>query len=368
LQLATAHKLRSKGFTDAASAVGAGTLNISVGAASFSVVIDESNNTPSGIRDAINAASDNTGAAATIVNVDDGSGGTESRLVLTSNEPGSSGAIIVTVNDNDGSDTDDAGLSQLASVHLIELDPPQDAQITIDGQTITRSSNTISDAIDGVTIQLLSERPEGEGPADLILAPDHSGASAAINKFVEGFNALVEVLHQVARYDTETGQAGSLFGDSAVRNVEFQLRSLLGGRVGEGGSLQSLADIGIKTDDTGKLLLDSATLDKAIQEDVDAVAALFVGEAGLATRLDNLVAGYVDSRGIIEGRTTGLTDRIEDISDQRTALTRRLATLEERLLAQFTAMDALVGQLQATGNYLTQQFSALSNLTAPRRS
>nr|MBS0019021.1 flagellar filament capping protein FliD [Gammaproteobacteria bacterium] len=234
--------------------------------------------------------------------------------------------------------------------------------------TVPSSSDAISDAIDGVTIQLLSERPEGEGPADLTLSPDHSGAGAAINKFVEGFNALVEVLHQVARYDTETGQAGSLFGDSAVRNVEFQLRSLLSSRLGESGSLQSLADIGIKTDDTGKLSLDSATLDRAIQQDVDAVAALFAGDEGLAVRLDKLIVGYANSGGIIEGRTTGLTDRIEDINDQRTALTRRLATLEERLLAQFTAMDALVGQLQATGNYLTQQFSALSNLTAPRRS
>jgi flagellar hook-associated protein 2 len=261
---------------------------------------------------------------------------------------------------------DDAGLSQLQSGHLIELDPAQDAQITIDGQTVTRPSNAISDAIDGVTIELLSVTPEGEGPIHLTLSPDHSGAGDAINKFVEGFNGLVDVLQQVARYDAETGQAGSLFGDSAIRNVEFQLRGLLGSRLSDASSLQSLADIGIKTDDSGKLSVDSAVLDRAIQDDVDAVAALFAGDEGLAVRLDKLIAGYANSGGIIEGRTTGLTDRIEDISDQRDALNRRLTSLEERLLAQFTAMDALVGQLQATGNYLTQQFTALANLTAQR--
>jgi flagellar hook-associated protein 2 len=368
VQLASAQKLRSQGFSDEASAVGTGSLTISVGETAFSVTIDESNNTLAGIRDAINSAADNTGVAATIVNVDGGSGGTESRLVLTSEHPGSSSVITVAVKDDDGDDSDDAGLSRLTSDHLIELDPAKDAQITIDGQIVTRSSNTISDAIDGVTIELLSEAPEGEGPADLRLSQDNSVAGAAINKFVEGFNTLVDVLNQIASYDADTGQAGSLFGDSAVRNVEFQLRRLLGSRLAESGSIQGLADIGITTDDTGKLSVDSATLDRAIQDDVDAVAVLFAGDDGLAGRLDRLVAGYVDSGGIIEGRTTGLTDRIEDISDRREALNRRLTSLEERLMAQFSAMDALVGQLQATGNYLEQQFTALSNLTTQRQS
>lgn len=368
LQLASAQKLRSQGFSNEASAVGTGSLTISVGEAAFSVAIDDSINTLAGIRDAINSASDNTGVAATIVNVDDGSGGTESRLVLTSEQPGSSSVITVAVNDDDGDDSDDAGLSRLASAHLIELDPAKDAQIMIDGQAVTRSSNFISDGIDGVTIELLSETPEGEGPVDLTLSQDNSVAGDAIDTFVESFNTLVDVLNQVARYDADTGHAGALFGDSAVRNVEFQLRGLLGSRLVDSGSLQSLADIGLKTDDTGKLSVDSAALDRAIQDHVDGVAALFAGDDGLAVRLDSLVAGYVDSGGIIEARTAGLTDRIDDISDRREALNRRLTSLEERLMAQFTAMDALVGQLQATGNYLEQQFTALSNLMTQRRS
>lgn len=368
LQLASAQKLRSKGFIDGASAVGTGALTISVGAAAFSVTIDESNNSLSSIRDAINAATDNTGVAATMINVDDGSGSTESRLVLTSEQAGSSGAMTVTVSDDDGNDTDDGGLSQLASAYLIELDPAQGAQIKVDGQTVTRSTNAIADAIEGVTIELVSVTPEEEGAADLRLSPDNSVVGDAINKFVEGFNSLVDVLNQVARYDAETGQAGSLFGDAVVRNVEFQLRQLLGSRSADSGSIQSMVDVGITTDASGKLSVDSAALDSAIQDDLDAVVALFAGDGGIAVRLAEFVSGYVNVGGIIDGRATGLTDRIEDISDQRDALSRRLTSLEERLLAQFSAMDALVGQLQATGNYLTQQFTTLSNLTAQRQS
>lgn len=360
-RLAEPEKLRTKGFSGSDAEVGTGTLTVALGSDSFDVAVDSSNNTLAGIRDAINNAADNPGVTATIVNVDDGSGGTESRLVLSSEEgAGTSKAITVTVADDDGNNTDAAGLSQLASDHLVQLQAAVDAEIRVDEQTITRDSNTISDAIEGITLTLVSADPEAS--ARLTVGSDSSVASTSINDFVESFNKVVDTLNQLSSFNSETGEAGVLFGDATLRNAESQLRRIVGGQVtGLEGNFDSLASIGITTDEQGKLSVDNETLEGAIERDLDAVIQLFASENGVVSQLDSALSGYVSSGGLIADRVDGLNTRVERINDQRADLERRLQAVEERYRAQFTAMDALVGELQSTSNFLSQQFAALQS-------
>ncbi len=374
VRLAESHKLLSKGFTDADVVVGVGTLTIAVDGDSFDITLDAANNTLGGIRDAINDAADNVGVSATIINVDDGMGGTESKMVLTSNATGESSAITLIVDDTtDGDDLDpNVGLSQLVYdpdgagvTNMTEIDQAIDAQIKIDGQTVTRSTNTITDALDGVTVNLVSADPGSE--YDLTVALDDSAASSAIANFVTGFNTLVDTFDEINSYDSETGQAKILFGDSTARTIESRIRRELSNVVASvGGAYNSLPSIGVTTDEVGKLEIDQDTLDAAIEADRDTVAGLFSATDGYANTLDTLLEGYITTDGTIDVRTDGINEQLDDIADSREALALQLESLESRLLAQFNAMDALVAQLQTTGDFLTQQLVPLQTLISGR--
>ena len=117
--IAQNNAFRSVSFATPATAIGEGTLSITVGEDSFDVSILAASNTLTDIRDAINNAVDNAGVSAAIVLVDDGGGGTEAQLLLTAEQTGET--VSVAVDDDDGNDTDLAGLSQLASGNLVEL-------------------------------------------------------------------------------------------------------------------------------------------------------------------------------------------------------------------------------------------------------
>ncbi|KAA3627632.1 MAG: flagellar hook-associated 2-like protein [Proteobacteria bacterium] len=360
VQLAQTNKVRSAGFADSDTVVGMGTLTIAAGMDSFAITIDSSNDTLAEIRDAINSASGNSFVNATIVNVDDGVGGTESRLLLSGTKVGAGNAITITVDDNDLNDTDASGLSQLATGNLVQMDAAQDAIIEIDSQTVTRSSNSISDAIDGVTIELVQAHQTLGDTTELSVAADTVGVSSAINTFVTSYNKMIGAFNQLSSYDATTGATGILFGDATLRSVQTQIRREFTSSVaGLTGDVRNLVQLGITTQEDGTLKIDSTKLNSAITDDLSDVTMLFSSSNGVATRLNSLIDSYIGSSSVLDSRSKSLNNQIEDISDQREALSRRLASLESRLLAQFSAMDALVSQLKSTSNYLTQQLANL---------
>lgn len=367
-QLAVAQKLRSAGFADADTTVGTGTLTISNGSDSFNIEVAAGGDSLAAIRDAINGSADNGIVTAGIVNVDDGAGGTEARLVLTANETGTANGLTVTVTDDDGDDGDAAGLSRLAYdpgnavANLVELTAAADAKVLVDNQLATRSTNTVDDVVDGVTLDLVSADP-GTTYA-LGVSADSAAATKAVDAFVKAFNGFIEVQDNLTSFNADTQQGGLLIGDSTLRLLESGLRSALTDRANGAGDADSLAAIGITTGENGRLVVDDAALADALAADPGGIAALFGGDDGVAVRADGLLTGYLQSNGLLDSRTDSLNNRIDDISDQRLDLARRTDALRSRLLAQFTAMDQLVAQLQSTGNFLTQQ---LANVPVPGR-
>ncbi|MCG8323947.1 MAG: flagellar filament capping protein FliD, partial [Thiotrichales bacterium] len=197
--LAEAHRVISNGFTNSETVVGTGILTIKVGSDAFSVTIDSANDTLAQIRDAINASTDNTGVTASIVNVDDGVGGTESKLIFTAKETGTANKITVTVDDDDLNDTDMNGLSVLVYdpdgsgvSNASEANAAVDSVIVIDGQKITGSSNTVTGALNGVTINLLSTDPGKTH--DLKLELNKTSISNAVQTMVDNFNILSNLM------------------------------------------------------------------------------------------------------------------------------------------------------------------------------
>jgi len=300
--LAQAQKLKSSGtaFAATSSTIGSGTLTIDFGTYSgdnFTLNPDKATKTISiasgqsslaGIRDAINAA--NAGVTAGMVN--DGSG---YRLTLSSRDTGAANALRVVVADADATHTDTSGLSQLMfdgrSVsgvkNMTQSAAAQNASVTIDGIIIGKASNSITDAIEGVTLNLLKQSTAGT-TTNLLVVRDSTGIRNAVESFVKAYNDSAKALKDISAYDAATKQAAILQGDSAVRSIQSELRSLLGSALTTaGGGLATLSEIGIALQSDGTLKLDGAKLQTVVDDPTKDISTLF---AAVGKPTDSLVS------------------------------------------------------------------------------
>jgi flagellar hook-associated protein 2 len=337
-------------FASDTALVGSGVLNIGLGATNFNITTSAAT-TLAGLRDLINQASNNPGISASIVKVS----ATNSQLVLTSTVTGAANTISVTATPDVPAPPSD--LSRFASANLVSVQTASDAIIQLDGQSVTRTSNSLTDVISGVTIALVKADPLAT-PGTLTVAVDKSAATSKVNDFIKAYNSLAGTLSSLSSYDAKTGKASRLFGDATLRGIRNQLRQILSSSVVGGvAGASTLADIGIKTDKAGLLALDSVKLDKAITANSDAVPQLFASTNGLALGFDKVLTNYLAADGPLTARVDGVNKNIGGIADERSKLNLRLTAMEARYRKQFTAMDNLLGKLKSTGTYLTQQLT-----------
>lgn len=350
--LATAAKLASDPFTDSQTAVGTGQLTLALGDASFSLNIDSGDNTLAGIRDAINAAENNTGISATIINESGGS-----RLVLTGQDTGAENTITVTASGGDG------GLDSLVhdpsgsgTTNLTVIESATDAHVRVEGFDHYSASNSVSGVIDHVTLDL--EKADAGNTHVLTISENLGSARGRLDEFIDKYNTLIEVTNKLTAYDPESNQAGPLQGDSGVRGVMSQIRSIISGQVGQiAGQRDSLAVFGITTAANGQLEVDKETLDGMLEARPDALASLLSSEQGIGTGLDSYLGSVLGSGNLLASRQDGLTDRLDQIADDRVRLDERMAQVEARYIKQFSAMDSLVAQLSQTSSFLEQQLA-----------
>lgn len=383
-QLATSSKVALAAVPAAeGKTLSSGTLSIKVGSESMlDVVVNSSNNTLAGIRDAINKAA--SGVSASIVTDDQGS-----RLVLTSSKQGDGNDITVEVSDV-GVDGDtslsalaftanasapdvadypggEADADYLAAVQAYNeagkvIGTAQSAKLTVDGLSVTRDSNSISQVIDGVSIDLKTL-----GSSTLTVAQDQAGVKANVQKFADAYNTLITFINSATKVtvvnDTSAPVTGALLGDSSVRSLVNMVRNEMVAVQGDG-AVRVLADLGVTTQKDGTLKVDSDRLGKAVTNDSDAISAYFTGDSGLAVRLSGKLAAYTEGNGILEQRTESLQSTLNKVDKQKTELTTRMAALSERLYKQFNAMDALVGQLKSTSDNLTSLFDSMPGVVS----
>lgn len=348
-QLAQRQSLASASIADKDTTThGSGTLTFSIGGVSTDIAIDDSNNTLEGIANAINEA----GAGVSAGVVDTGSG---FRLVMTSDESGTDNAISVTT-------AGDASLSQFSfdggGSGMSQTVAALDAKLEVNGIAITRSSNTVESVVEGVTFDLKSE-----GISTVTVASDPDKVTERVQEFVDKYNALQDVIKKASGYDAGAERGGVLSGDSTIRSLQGDLRGMLTSIPGglQNSPVRMLADIGITTNpDTGKLDFSPDEFKEQLSKNPDEVAALFSGDNGVAASALKSVESYVQSSGRFDSRTEGLNKSLEDIQDQRSRLADKIESLRERLVKQFSAADALISQLQNTGNFVSQQLEALA--------
>lgn len=360
LRLAQTHKLGSDSLSSTQTFGGSAGDQLVIGAGGKSFTLDlATGKTLSEIRDSINAATDNPGIVASLVKVDD------SHQVLTLNaaNTGSANAVTATATLAAGASLSfhtanlDASGQQMTDTTLL------DAAVRIDGTAVTRSSNQLTDVIDGLTINL--QKAASGTRATLSVSRDLTSTTTDVSAFVSQYNAFTSTLTALSGFKGVGATQPALYGDAGVRGLTNQLRVELGRTVtGLTGAFTKLSDIGITTGSDGRLTLDNTKLNAALTKDPSGVGKLFGSTDGFATRVDGLIKSYVQSGGVLDSRTQGVKGRIDRINTSQATLDRRLTALEAQYKKQFTAMDTLVGQLQSTSSYLTAQFTALSKTTA----
>jgi flagellar hook-associated protein 2 len=355
-ELATAQQLSSQRFADGANhVVGTGTLSLSLGDESFSVTIGSENSTLAEIRDAINAADDNPGIRATLIHEANGS-----RLVLTSAKTGAENEIAVSQSGGDGGL---AALEYSASLpaNYTEIAEAKDAIVNIANATITSSTNTIDNAIDGVSLTLVAKSEDA--PTTLTVTYDRESVTTRVNNFVTAYNALTSQISRLRNYDSVTKTGGPMIGDSMLGGIESQLRRTISDSVdGASASFNTLASIGITTQADGKLAVDSAKLNKALDGNFEAVGKLFGSEQGIGAKLFGQMDERLKTDGALDTRSKNLVDQQKTIEERQDSIDVRMQAVQARYLAQFTRLDALLSQLQTTSSYLTQQIESLGNL------
>jgi flagellar hook-associated protein 2 len=246
------------------------------------VTIDPEDNTLAGVRDAINSA--NVGVSASIVN-----DGTTNRLVLTS-ASGADNSLKIAVEDDDGSNTDTSGLSQLAYdpagvKNMVETLAAKDATVIVDGITINNPTNQISTAIQGVTLNL-TKTNIGE-PTSVTISRDTGSVTSAVEGFVKAYNDLSATIKELTAYDAKSKTAGVLLGDSVVRSIQSQVRGVLNTAIRDlNGDNTTLSSVGVSFQRDGTLKLDSGKLSTAVNSDPTRVAGLF---ASIGKAEDSLV-------------------------------------------------------------------------------
>jgi flagellar hook-associated protein 2 len=216
-----------------------------------------------------------------------------------------------------------------------------DAEISVDGVTITSSTNVFSDAIQGVTFVAKATTASA---FDLSIARDDSALVGKVEAFVTAYNTLTQANEK--RY----AKGGALASDSTLLSVMSSLRTLVGESGGStGNSLSYLIEIGISVDEDGVMSLDSETLRTALTNEPDAVSNLLADSTnGIFARFDTVTSEFLDTDGLIDSREEGLRSSITSLDERIEQMERRLESVEARLRREFSALDALMARLGQT--------------------
>lgn len=319
------------------------------------VTIDSTNNTLTGIRDAINKAG--VGVTATIVS--DGSS-TPYHIQLTSTATGETMAMKVS-----GSSTelqnlvgyDPASTTQASGVS--ETMRASNASLTVNGFAVTSTTNTVKEAVQGITFGLV-----GVGTTTVTMKTDTDTQTSNINDFVDAYNNLQSTVNTLTSFDATAKTSSALTGDGTLRNIQVQLRNAL--NVGGLGDLKTLDAAGISFQLDGTLKVDDTKLADAVANNPAGLSSLFQGDGttgGVARAVNTSITAMTSTSGLLTSATTGLTTSLSTIADQITAQQARIDATIARYTTQFTNLDTLVSSLNNTSTYLTQQFDAMNNVS-----
>jgi len=344
----TSRSYASEDDTVLAGAATTATFELRTGgnATGTAITIDSSNNTLAGLRDAINAA--DAGVTATIVDIT--GDGTSNQLVLSSDETGASGRVELVETTSTGT---------LADINVSNINPADgdfsklNAEFSVNGLTLTRSTNTVSDAVDGVTFTL-----KDLGSTSISVTAS-SEIENKLRSYVIAYNAIEGAVDSQYQTDSTGRPTGVLAGDSTLRSVNRQLRDTT--RIistDNGGALSDLTQLGITVLEDGKLDLDTAVLNEQLAANPEDVRSLLFGktetDTGIFQKIESVAKGLGDSiTGTVQNAIEGYESSVKSLNSSIARRSEYINRLRDSLTKQFAVADAAIGQINGQGTALT---------------
>lgn len=356
-QLASGTRAQSAGVADPDNYTAGGIMTFAAGDETFDVEI-EAGASLSDIARSVNQAAENFGVSASVINT----GGTnpETRLVFDSSTTGAANELTISA--------DSADLDGLTSAGGLEVTRnAADARIDIDGIQAFSATNTFEDAIEGMTINAERVTPEGEAPrVDVDI--DREGVRENLDAFMKAYNSMIDEVDKLTAYQPE-GESGPLIGDSMVRSIRSQMSSIISNPVeGADEGLSSLYQMGITTDDDGKLEFDPRNIgggtgeqrfERALDSNFDGLTRLFSGDNGVATRLEASMDQYTRSSGLIDGRENLFETQKSMVDNEREQFERYMENFENNLRQRFGALDQNIARMQNNSSFLMQRLGQM---------
>ena len=347
------------------SGMGAGSLTITLGdwssgtfapgsATPVTINVTDGQDKMTDIAAQINAA--NAGVTATVLR--DASG---ERLLMRSKDTGEALGYQVAATDTDANDGMDLGrlaFTALSGSGMGLTQAGTNAVAEVNGVTIESASNTVKDALPGITLNLLKPTTTA---ADISVSIDKESMRKSVQGFVDAYNALADMLASSTKFDPDTKVKGSLQGDSTAVGLQRALRSMMRSET-PGGAFSRLSDVGIEIKADGKMAINSTKLDTALDQPAE-MSRLFGATSedptlkGFGLKLDAFADGLVASGGTLSTRTTSLRSAIQRNEKEMDKVVDRASRAEARYLAQYNAMDAVVSRMNSLNAYVAQQIT-----------
>ena len=337
--LATTSSEYSNEVASGSTAIGTGAITLQVGSGSASTItVDSSDDTLTGLAAAINKQ--NLGVTASVITDAGGS-----RLTLVSNSSGAAGNITISGNTS--------GLSFTVG------SKGQDASLTVDGVPIDSSSNTVANAIPGITLNLMDTT---SSPVTLQVSPDTSQAASAINTFVSDYNTVISNLNSQFTSGGSSGTTGTLMGDSAAEFVQSTLLGDATGGVSGNGAIASLADLGITMNEDGTLAVDSSKLSTALTNNFQQVQNFFQATStGFAQKFSSDLNNLTNpTNGPIAVDLNGITSSVSSLQSQITDFQANLTTEQQSLTTYYDNVNVTLQSLPSLLASINAQLGSLT--------
>ncbi len=366
-RLAQAQSTRMASSIPATDTFSAGRLDISLGDGSsfgsaISVDISDGDSL-SAIASKINGTA-NIGVTATVIKTSD----TEQQLVMRSNSTGEAmGFKVQAFNGGGTAITDGTGLGQLAyndgsTGGMALTQAGLDATATIEGIAITSASNTLTDAVPGLTLNL-----QQTGKSTVTVSNDTKPAKDAIDGFVKAYNTIVSNLSNLTKYDAGSKTAGALQGDATAVGLLNTLTNMVGATGPAGTSYSRMSDVGLELQRDGTLTTNTTKLTAALANPTDlktffSAAGTTSTDTGMARRFYDYAFGATGIDGLVTSRSNALQQAVSRNKSDMDRMQARIDKTEERLYKTYSALDGKMASLNAMNSYITQQISAWSNM------
>lgn len=334
-QLASSHQLAYDGMKDADVNLATGTMSIEINGKSIDINMDGVDNLAA-LAKAINGKDDNPGVTASLVRT-----GGEVRLMLSSDKSGAENAITLSgdvPSAMTGSGERTISAAQDAIAYLGD-------QST--GMKITNSTNTFTDLIDGVTLEVKQAHKSGDALLRINVDVDSAETQSQVNAFVNAYNKLMTSLGSLTTSGTSSTDRGAFAGDATITSMRREMNDLL--RTSIDGL--DITQFGLTADKDGKLTLNSDKLKEKLADDPGKLNALFNGDSGLLRKMDKSMDKFLNiSNGEIKNREETNRRRETELTDRSDKISTRYDTAYNRYLQQFTRMQSTLQQMNNTAS------------------